>query len=113
MLHTRTSAGRARRGRARHDGTALHPEGFASGCAATTTVMHLLKGGDHVICGDDVYGGTFRLFSKVLGQMGLSFSFVDLAQPGAFEGAVRPETKAVWVETPTNPMMKLVDLDNY
>ena len=91
---------------------AKHGIAFASGCAATTTVMHLLKKGDHVISGDDVYGGTFRLFSKVLGEIGLDFSFVDLTQPGALEAAIRPETKAVWVETPTNPMMKITDLQD-
>ena len=89
---------------------AKHGIAFASGCAATTTVMHLLKKGDHVICGDDVYGGTFRLFSRVLAEIGLEFSFVDLTQSGALEEAIRPETKAVWVETPTNPMMKITDL---
>ncbi|MEC9465000.1 MAG: cystathionine gamma-synthase [Myxococcota bacterium] len=84
---------------------------FASGCAATTTVMHLLEDGAHVISGDDVYGGTFRLFDKVLSKRGLSFSFVDLTKPGALEAAIRPETRAIWTETPTNPMMKVVDLE--
>ena len=84
---------------------------FASGCAATTTVMHLLEEGAHVISGDDVYGGTFRLFDKVLAHRGISFSFVDLTKPGALEEAIRPETRAIWTETPTNPMMKVVDLE--
>lgn len=84
---------------------------FASGLAATTTAMHLCKAGDHIICGDDVYGGTFRLFDKVLKHMGLSFSFVDLTDEKALEAAFRKETKLVWLETPTNPMLKIVDLE--
>lgn len=83
---------------------------FASGCAATDTLMHLLDAGAHVICSDDVYGGTFRIFDKVWARQGLSFSFVDLTKKGALEEAVRPNTRAVWVETPTNPMLKLIDL---
>lgn len=83
---------------------------FASGLAASTTVMHLFKAGDHIICGDDVYGGTFRLFDKVLAHMGLSFSFVDLTNENNFREAIRPNTKAVWTETPTNPMLKVVDI---
>jgi cystathionine gamma-lyase len=83
---------------------------FASGCAATDCLMHLLDAGDHVVCSDDVYGGTFRLFDKVFRRAGLTFSFVDLSRPGALEAALTPKTKLVWVETPTNPMLKLVDL---
>ncbi len=83
---------------------------FASGCAAADMLMHLLEAGDHVVCSDDVYGGTFRLFDKVFKRQGLSFSFVDLTSPTALEAAITPKTKAVWVETPTNPMLKLIDL---
>ncbi|MGZ6076298.1 MAG: cystathionine gamma-synthase [Myxococcaceae bacterium] len=83
---------------------------FASGCAATDTLMHLLDCGDHVVCSDDVYGGTFRLFDKVFKRLGLSFSFVDLSKQGTLEAALTPKTKMVWVETPTNPTLKLVDL---
>lgn len=83
---------------------------FASGCAATTTIMHILKAGDHVIAGDDMYGGTFRLFDKVLRHGGIEFSFVDLTKPENFDKAVKPNTKLVWLETPTNPMLKLVDI---
>lgn len=83
---------------------------FASGCAATTTVMHLLKAGDHVIACDDMYGGTFRLFDKVLRHNGIKFSFVDLTNADNFEKALTPDTKLVWIETPTNPMLKLVDI---
>ncbi len=84
---------------------------FASGCAAATTLLHTLRPGDHVICGDDVYGGTFRLFDKVMRPMGVDVSFVDLRESGALAGAVRPGTKLVWVETPTNPLLRLVDIE--
>ena len=90
---------------------AKHGVCFASGCAATTTVMHLLEEGAHVISGDDVYGGTFRLFDKVLAHRAIEFSFIDLTKPGALEEAIRPNTRAIWTETPTNPMMKVVDLE--
>lgn len=83
---------------------------FASGCAATTTILHLLKGGDHIIAMDDMYGGTFRLFDKVLRHDGMEFSFVDLTKIENFEKAVKPNTKLVWLETPTNPTLKLVDI---
>ena len=89
---------------------AQHGIAFASGCATTTTVMHMFKQGDHIVCADDVYGGTFRLFDKVLTPMGLSFTFVDLTQPGALAQALRPNTVAVWLETPTNPMLKVIDI---
>ena len=83
---------------------------FASGCAATTTILHLLKGGDHVVAMDDMYGGTFRLFDKVLRHDGMDFSFVDLTKVENFEKAIKPNTKLVWLETPTNPTLKLVDI---
>lgn len=83
---------------------------FASGCAATTTALHLLKAGDHVIASDDMYGGTFRLFDKVLRHHGLEFSYVDLTKVENFKEAVKPNTKMVWIETPTNPTLKLVDI---
>ncbi len=88
-----------------------HGLAFGSGCAAADAMMHLLAPGDHVVCSDDLYGGTFRLFDKVYAPLGLRFSFLDLSDPAAIEAAMRPETKAVWVETPTNPMLKLVDLE--
>ena len=84
--------------------------GFSSGCAATTTILHLLKSGDHVIACDDMYGGTFRLFDKVLRHHGLEFTYVDLTNLDAFKAAIKPNTKMVWVETPTNPSLKLVDI---
>jgi cystathionine gamma-lyase len=84
---------------------------FASGLAATSTILELLDSGSHVICMDDVYGGTFRLFERVRRRSaGLDFSFVDLTDPAAFEAAIKPNTRMVWVETPTNPMLKIVDL---
>lgn len=83
---------------------------FNSGCAATTTILHALKAGDHIIAGDDMYGGTFRLFERVLKNKGLQFSYVDLTHVENFSSSVRPETKMVWLETPTNPTMKLVDI---
>lgn len=83
---------------------------FASGCAATTTILHMFKSGDHVIAGDDMYGGTFRLFERVLKHHGLEFSYVNLTDPSEFSKAIRPNTKLVWLETPTNPTLKLVDI---
>ena len=83
---------------------------FASGLAGTDMLMHMLDAGDHVVVSDDVYGGTFRIFDKVFKRQGLSFSFVDLSRPESFEAAITPKTKMVWVESPTNPMMKLIDL---
>jgi cystathionine gamma-lyase len=84
---------------------------FASGMAATATILELLDAGDHVVAGDDLYGGTFRLFHRVRERSaGLRFTFARLDQPGELERAMRPETKLVWVETPTNPMLKIVDI---
>ncbi|MFN9067039.1 MAG: aminotransferase class I/II-fold pyridoxal phosphate-dependent enzyme, partial [Bdellovibrionales bacterium] len=90
------------------DGT--HGFAFASGCAATTTILHLLKQGDHIIANDDMYGGTFRLFDKVLKNNGLEFSYPNLTLAGEFEKAIKSNTKMVWLETPTNPTLKLVDI---
>ncbi len=85
---------------------------FASGLAATSTILELLDTGSHVVCMDDVYGGTFRLFERVRRRSaGLDFSFVDMTDPAALEAAIRPQTRMIWVETPTNPMLKIVDLD--
>lgn len=83
---------------------------FGSGCAASDMLMHLLSAGDHVVVSDDVYGGTFRLFDKVFTRHGLGFSFVDMTKLENIEQAITPKTKMLWVETPTNPMLKLVDL---
>ncbi|KRG87103.1 cystathionine gamma-synthase [Stenotrophomonas sp. CW117] len=84
---------------------------FASGMAATSTVIELLDAGSHVVAMDDIYGGSFRLFERVRRRTAaLDFSFVDLADPGAVEAAITPLTKMVWIETPTNPMLKIVDI---
>jgi len=83
---------------------------FASGCIGATTVMHLLSQGDHVVCCDDMYGGTYRLFEQVFRRHGLDFSYVDLGDPARLEAALKPNTRMVWVESPTNPLMKLVDI---
>jgi cystathionine gamma-lyase len=85
---------------------------FGSGLAAVATILELLDAGAHVIASSDLYGGSFRLFDKVRTRtMGLEFSYVDLADVGAVEAAIRPETRLIWVETPTNPMLRLADLD--
>jgi len=85
---------------------------FASGMAATSTVLELLDSGSHVIAMDDIYGGSYRLFERVRRRSaGLDFSFVDLTDAAAFEAAIRPDTRMVWIETPTNPMLKIVDIE--
>jgi cystathionine gamma-lyase len=89
---------------------AAHGLCFASGCAATTAIALCLDAGDHVIASDDLYGGTFRLFDKVFKRFGLAFSFVDMTDPENVKKAMTSKTKLVWIETPTNPMMKLVDI---
>ena len=84
---------------------------FGSGLAAAGTILELLDSGSHVLAMDDLYGGTFRLFERVRRRSaGLDFSFVDMSVSDAIEAAIRPNTKMIWVETPTNPMLKLVDL---
>jgi cystathionine gamma-lyase len=84
---------------------------FASGLAAAATVLDLLDSGSHVIAMDDLYGGTYRLFEKVRRRSaGLDFSFIDLNDAGALKAALKPNTRMIWAETPTNPMLKLVDL---
>jgi cystathionine beta-lyase/cystathionine gamma-synthase len=84
---------------------------FASGMGAETTIMYLFKPGDHVLVSNDVYGGTYRLFERVLAPYGLQFSYIDMTDPCSVQEAMRHETKAVWIETPSNPLMKLVDLE--
>lgn len=83
---------------------------FSSGCAAMDAVLHLLSSGDHVVCCDDVYGGTYRLFTKVFQKLGLEFTFCDLSDPTQLEEALRPNTKLLWLESPTNPLLKLLDI---
>ena len=88
-----------------------HGFGFGSGMAATSTALELLDAGDHVVTGDDLYGGSWRLFERVRRRtMGLDFAYVDLSDIAAVEAAITPKTKMLWVETPTNPLMKLADI---
>ncbi|XP_072294827.1 cystathionine gamma-lyase-like [Eucyclogobius newberryi] len=82
----------------------------ASGLAATVTITHMLKAGDGIICMDDVYGGTNRYFQKVASQFGLEISFADCTKPELLKAAIKNNTKMVWIETPTNPTMKVVDI---
>ena len=85
--------------------------GFASGMAATSTALELLDAGSHIITGDDLYGGTWRLFERVRRRsMGLDFAYVDLTDLAGVEAAITPQTRMLWVETPTNPLMKLADI---
>uniref|UniRef100_A0ACB8F3P3 Uncharacterized protein n=1 Tax=Sphaerodactylus townsendi TaxID=933632 RepID=A0ACB8F3P3_9SAUR len=83
---------------------------FASGLAATLNIAHLLKAGDTIICTDDVYGGTNRYFRRIATQLGLKAVFVDCTKLECLEAAITPDTKLVWLETPTNPMMKVIDI---
>jgi cystathionine beta-lyase/cystathionine gamma-synthase len=83
---------------------------FASGMAAEATILDLLEPGDHVIAGDDLYGGTRRIFTRVYQRYGIEFTYVEAADPGQIEAAMRPNTRMVWIETPTNPLLKIVDI---
>lgn len=83
---------------------------FSSGLAATDTLLRLIKPGEHVLASNDVYGGTFRLFDKVLKDYGIQFSYVDITDPSLIEAALKPETRLVWIETPTNPLLKIADI---
>ncbi len=89
---------------------AKHGLCFASGMAATSATLNLLSAGDHVVVTDDLYGGTFRLFDKVLRRYGLTFTYVDASDPSAIAAALGGSTRMVWLESPSNPLMKLVDL---
>ncbi|HEX7670934.1 MAG TPA: PLP-dependent aspartate aminotransferase family protein [Polyangiaceae bacterium] len=84
---------------------------FASGCAAATTLLHTLSPGDHVVCGDDVYGGTYRIFTRVLEPFGITATFADLRTPDAVTSAATTKTKMIWLETPTNPLLRLADIE--
>jgi len=83
---------------------------FSSGMAATSTVAEALSAGDHVLCGNDLYGGTYRVFTKVFARFGMTFSFVDATDLAAMEAAFTPKTKLVWIETPSNPLLKISDI---
>ena len=90
---------------------AEHGIAYASGSAASAAILETLAPGDHVVACDDVYGGTFRLLDKVFAPKGIQYTRVDLTQPELARAAMRPNTKLLWVETPTNPLLKLVDLE--
>ncbi len=84
---------------------------FGTGMAAEATVIHLLKAGDHIISADDVYGGTYRLFHSIMGGFGLNFTFLRLNDRKRLEAAIRPNTKMIWLETPSNPLLNITDLE--
>lgn len=86
---------------------------FSSGLGATNTVMNLLSQGDHVVVGEDVYGGTYRIFDKVYRRYGLDFTFIDSTDVANTAKAIRKETKMIWLETPTNPLLRLADLERH
>jgi cystathionine gamma-lyase len=88
-----------------------HGLAFSSGSGAHATALHLLTPGDHVVCGDDVYGGTYRLFENVFRHSaGIETTFVPLEDPASLAAALRPNTRMVWLETPTNPLLRIIDL---
>jgi len=84
---------------------------FATGMAAETTVIHLLKAGDHIISGDDIYGGTYRLFQDVMPDFGLEFTFLRMDSRPKIEAAIKPNTKMLWLETPSNPLLNITDIE--
>ncbi|HEX4517647.1 MAG TPA: cystathionine gamma-synthase [Polyangiaceae bacterium] len=87
-----------------------HGIAFGSGVAATTTILLMLKSGDHVLVGDDVYGGTFRIFDKVVKDFGIEATFIDMTDLARVKAAMQKNTKLVWMETPSNPMLKIFDI---
>lgn len=89
---------------------AQHALAFGSGLGAETTLLHTLSSGDHVLAMDDLYGGTFRLFERVFRQLGLTFSYVDARDLDRVQAALQPDTRLVWLESPTNPLLKVVDI---
>jgi cystathionine gamma-lyase len=89
---------------------ARYGSAFASGMAATSAVLGLLSAGDHVIVSDDLYGGTYRLFARILERYGLAFTYVDMTDLASVRAALRSNTKLFWIETPSNPLLKLVDI---
>ncbi|MBM4065696.1 MAG: cystathionine gamma-synthase [Planctomycetes bacterium] len=84
---------------------------FSSGMSAISTITQMLNAGDHIICSDDVYGGTFRLFDKVLKKFNLEFDFIDLTSLQSLERYIKSTTKLVWLESPSNPLLKLIDIE--
>jgi len=90
---------------------AAHAAAFASGMSAVDAVIRTLDAGDHVVCSDDVYGGVSRLFNTILARHGLSFTYVDTSDVAAVAEAIRPTTRMIWIETPTNPLLKVSDVE--
>ncbi len=90
---------------------ATHGFAFASGCSAMVTLLHTLRPGDHIICGDDVYGGTFRILDKVMKPMGISNTLIDMQDISNVHSAILPNTKLIWMESPTNPLLKIFDIE--
>ncbi len=88
-----------------------HGIAFATGMSTVDAVLKLLSVGDHVVSSDDVYGGVSRLFNQIISRQGISFTYVNSSDPAAVKAAIRPETKLLWIETPTNPLLKITDLD--
>ncbi len=84
---------------------------FASGMSAVDAVMRIFESGDHIVSSDDVYGGVSRLFNRILTTFGMEFTYVNSSDPAEVEAAIRPETKMVWIETPTNPLLKVTDVE--
>ena len=89
---------------------ARYASAFSSGMAATSAVINLLSSGDHVVVGDDLYGGTYRLFERIFARYGLDFTYVNMRDLTAVASAVRPNTKLFWIETPSNPLLNIVDI---
>ena len=89
---------------------ASHGMAFGSGCAAMTTLLHTLKPGDHIVASDDIYGGSFRILDKVMRPLGIETTQVDMGEPNNVAAAITEATRMLWIETPTNPMLKLVDI---
>ncbi|MEE2775778.1 MAG: PLP-dependent aspartate aminotransferase family protein [Acidobacteriota bacterium] len=89
----------------------IHGRAFASGMSAVDAVFRLFGAGDHIVCGDDVYGGVTRLLDRVLDRAGIAVTYVDASQPGEIAAAMRDETRLVWIETPTNPLLKVADVE--
>src|SRR5580658_3101956 len=90
---------------------AKHGAAFGSGCAAATALLMTLTAGDHVLAGDDLYGGTFRIFDKVMKPFGLGATFIDMSDPKTVESALTPKTRMIWLETPSNPLLKMFDIE--
>ncbi|MCB0784721.1 MAG: aminotransferase class I/II-fold pyridoxal phosphate-dependent enzyme, partial [Flavobacteriales bacterium] len=83
---------------------------FSSGMAAIDTLLKTLKPGDHVVSTNDLYGGTYRLFTKVFATYGITFTFTDMSDPAKVAALITPDTRLIWAETPTNPLLNIIDI---